>query len=178
MRHPSKREYQFYVLGEERESPRSGPLPGNLNIRVFSPTWNNLRVNDFTSIWLYLFWYWFSVRKYQIYYVSDQENIVHVSHVLAKNPKFSFMGPEDMEIGPCWTHPEFRGQGLFPLVLGRIADDLQGRSGRLFIFAERGNAASLKGITKSGFRFCGSGEKSGIWAKYRITSPSQDEASG
>ncbi len=178
VRHPSKSEYQFFVLGEEREPPRSRSLPENLKIRVFSPTWNNLRVNDFTSIWLYLFWYWFSVRKYLIYYVSDQEKIVHVSHVLFKNPKFTFMGPQDMEIGPCWTHPEFRGRGIFPVVLGRIADDLQGRRGRLFIFAERGNAASLKGIIKSGGRIFGSGEKSGVWGKYRITSTSQDEASG
>ncbi len=152
------------------------PLPGGLRLDIFSPTWGRIRINHFTSIWLYLFWFVFSKRKYRIYYVADQDRIVHLSHVISKNPKFPFLGPDDFEIGPCWTDPEYRGRGLYPCVLSQIVADYQDYVGKLFIFAEKKNKASLGGISKSGFKFIGSGSKTGALGIYRITQPAGEDA--
>ncbi len=116
----------------------------------------------------------FSRRKYKIYYVLNEGRIVHISHVISRNPKFPFLGNEDFEIGPCWTAPEFRGQGLYPFVLARIAADFRDNLGKLYIFAEKENKASLAGISKSGFKFIGSGSKTGFLGIYRITQPAND----
>lgn len=151
------------------------PLPDGLRLGVFHPSWGRFRVNHFTSIWLYLFWFVFSKRKYRIYYLADQDRIVHLSHVISKNPKFPFLGPDDFEIGPCWTDPEYRGQGLYPHVLSQIANDFQDHVGELFIFAEEKNKASLAGISKLGFNYIGSGSKTGLLGVYRITQPATNE---
>ena len=159
----------FYVFDHVPEESDPKQIPEGLKIEVFTPSWKSIRVNKYTSVWLYWFWFFFSRNKFSIYYLVHQGRIVHLSHVISKNPKFAFMGPDDFEIGPSWTHPEHRGQGIFSVVLSRIASDYQGRAGRLFTFAAQGNAASLKGITRSGFKFIGSGKKTGIMGIYRIT---------
>ena len=170
--------YLFYVFDHiiEASDPRS--LSEGMKIEVFTPSWKRIRINSYTSILLYWFWFLFSRKKYNIYYLVHQGRIVHLSHVISKNPKFAFMGPEDFEIGPCWTHPDYRGQGIYSVVLSRIAGDFQGKADRLFIFAENENVASLKGISRSGFKFLGSGKKSGIFGIYRITSLGSEDPAG
>jgi len=168
--------YLFYVFEGSSKLPAPKPFPEGLKMEIFAPSWKSIRVNNYTSIWLYWFWFFFSRRKYLIYYLVDGGRIVHLSHVISQNPKFAFMGPDDFEIGPCWTHPDYRGQGLYSSVLGRIAGDLMSTVDRLFIFAEKKNEASLKGITKSGFKFFGSGKKTGFGGIYRITNLGSDDS--
>jgi RimJ/RimL family protein N-acetyltransferase len=67
------------------------------------------------------------------------------------------MGSGDVEIGPCWTHADHRGQRIYPAVLARIAWDYAGK--RLWIFCDEDNAASRKGIERAGFSFAGTGTK-------------------
>jgi RimJ/RimL family protein N-acetyltransferase len=160
--------YHFFVFDGSASSPLPKPLPDFLAIRVFEPSWGRLRVTKFTSIWLYIFWFLFSRHRYKIYFVEDGERVVHLSHLISKNPKFPFLGRGDYEIGPCWTHADYRGMGIYPNVLKRIAEDMTGHSERLYIFAEIDNEASLKGIRKSGFRLVGTGRKSGLLGRYEI----------
>ena len=161
--------YQFFRWEGGPPDPAASTLPSGLTLGVHRPTLRNLRVGRSTTIWLYLFWYLFSRRKYLIYHLTDGLRLVHVSHVVGRNPKFAFLGPDDFEIGPCWTHPDFRGRGLYGQVLKRIVADFADDPGRLVIFAEQDNAASLRGIAKAGFRSCGVGEKSGWVGVYRLT---------
>ena len=168
-------EYLFYVFDGKNLNGYDEGIQDDTEIQVFSPTWNNLRINNMTGILFYLFWYWFSAGKYLIYFVKNEGEVVHVSHVLTRNPKFAFMAGKDREIGPCWTHPGFRGRGLYSRVLRRIAGDLGQGDGRLFVFAEEKNAASLKGIAKAGFSYFGAGIKSSPWGIYRVTSRSGRE---
>lgn len=169
------KEYQFFAYDFSTARPLGRTLPEAMKLEIFSPTWKKIRINNYGSFYLYLFWFLFSRRKYKIYYVLNQGCIVHMSHVISRNPKFSFLGINDFEIGPCWTAPEFRGQGLYPCVLSKIAADYRDDLGKLFIFAEKKNKASLAGITKSGFKYIGSGAKTGFLGIYRITQPAGDE---
>jgi len=53
----------------------------------------------------------------------------------------------------CKTHPNARGQGIYPFVLIRIAHDMHAggyRNG--FIATNQSNYASVRGIEKAGFR--------------------------
>lgn len=53
-------------------------------------------------------------------------------------------------IGPAWTHPEWRGQGLHSLIL-RKRILLSAGSGPLYSFVEEENIASMKGLKRTGF---------------------------
>jgi len=168
--------FQFFIFDFGSTDIVPKPLPAGLRLDIFTPSVGKIRVNRFTSFWLYLFWYIFSRRKYRIYYVADRDRIVHLSHVISKNPKFPFLGPDDFEIGPCWTDPEYRGQGLYPCVLAKITADYQACVGKLFIFGAKKHQASLAGISELGFQYIGSGVKTGALGIYRITDPVEEEA--
>lgn len=55
-------------------------------------------------------------------------------------------------IGPCYTHPLYRGKGLYPYVLNKICELLK-KEGKnaAFINTKTTNKASARGITKAGF---------------------------
>lgn len=57
--------------------------------------------------------------KAKIFYVLDDTNgkVVHTSLVIPKCWKFTFLTQNDYEIGPCFTAPNYRGQGIYPRVL-------------------------------------------------------------
>lgn len=149
--------------------PAPVDLPVGLELERFSPSLGRLRAYSGEAsppLALHLFWYVGSARKYAIYYVRHQGEVVHVSHVLGRSYKFPFMKKQDLHIGPCWTADQFRGHGIYPAVLSRIALDHPGT--RLWMLTDEANAASRRGIEKAGFRAVGSGVKEkGV---YRLTS--------
>jgi RimJ/RimL family protein N-acetyltransferase len=164
----SSRSYRFYEFDWSRSAKQTRPLQPEIEFNVFSPSLKRLRLGNSGSLLLYWFWYLFSARGFKIYYFSMGDRVIHLSHVISRNPKFPFLGPDDFEIGPCWTDPEFRGMGLYPNMLHRITGDLRGKVERLMIFAEADNEASLKGISKAGFLPVGQGKKVGLMGRYVI----------
>lgn len=89
-------------------------------------------------------------KVYCIYAVIRNDKCVHASHVIGKGWRFPFMAKDDIEIGPSWTAPEFRNQGLFTTTLSSILHDFKEK--RAWIFSDEANAASIRGIKKAGFR--------------------------
>lgn len=70
-------------------------------------------------------------------------------------------------IGACETVPEFRGQGLYPLVLSRICDALRSRGfSRGMLTVSPDNGSSISGITKAGFRPAGQGRLTRCLGRY------------
>lgn len=65
--------------------------------------------------------------------------------------------PGDAYVYESFTRPEARGQGVYPLALRSLASDLY-RDGlkRVWVGVEAGNQASLRAVTKAGFRAAGS----------------------
>lgn len=94
-------------------------------------------------------------KTYCIYAIIHGNKCVHYSHVIGKGWRFPFMKDNDIEIGPCWTQPEFRSRGLFSSVLRNILSDFQEH--QIWIFAEETNVASIRGIERAGFKFVGKG---------------------
>jgi CelD/BcsL family acetyltransferase involved in cellulose biosynthesis/GNAT superfamily N-acetyltransferase len=62
------------------------------------------------------------------------------------------MGPGDIYIGDCYTHPPFRGRGIYPRLLGYVmATSFQEGRRRAVIKVSNDNTASIRGIEKAGF---------------------------
>ena len=70
-----------------------------------------------------LFWNLATFGKVKVYTVYDDNKRIHTSYVVRGREKFPFLGKSDIEIGPCWTHPDYRGRGLYPMVLSSIIKD-------------------------------------------------------
>lgn len=156
--------YNFYLANKNRVLDFK--LPDGYTYQVYKPSFAQLSLHSYSSKTLYLYWYLFTLGRYKIYYIHSNGEIVHYSHVIPKTPKFKFMKYGDYEIGPCWTHPEHRGIGLYPFTVMRIIEDHKKDNSDIYIFAEEDNTASIRGIEKCGFEFLGKGHKKGILGTY------------
>jgi len=58
----------------------------------------------------------------------------------------------DIEIGPCWTDDEYRGQGIYPSVLTRIIqNELKNDEAVAYMIIKDTNTSSQRGVAKAGF---------------------------
>lgn len=78
------------------------------------------------------------------------------------------MKKNDLEIGPCYTYPEFRGKGIYPKVLTKICQKRGGDSISFYMIVDENNLSSIKGIEKAGFVRCGSVYISKFARRYRL----------
>jgi hypothetical protein len=61
--------------------------------------------------------------------------------------------PQNSWIYNCYTAPEYRGWSIYPIVLAHIVAEVQAqRGGRVWIDVLDGNTASLRGVSKAGFK--------------------------
>ena len=129
----------------------------------------------FFILWGIFSFIWSLQRKpYEVHILYKDSQVVHYSVVLPKCYKFPFMNKKDIEIGPCWTHPDYRGKGIYPKMLNVICNRFAKNKENAWIFCEENNHASQRGILKAGFSFVGKGEKTkpfgmGLLGKYIIT---------
>ncbi len=68
----------------------------------------------------------------------------------------------------CFTLPELRGRGLYPLTLSHFCSELNNRKlffGPILIECSIFNQSSMKGIQKAGFRYQGKILRFGSWRK-------------
>jgi ribosomal protein S18 acetylase RimI-like enzyme len=63
------------------------------------------------------------------------------------------LAPGDVYIWDCATLPAYRGQGLYPALLGHMVNELRAEGlHRAWIGADTGSVASQKGIVRAGFQ--------------------------
>ena len=90
---------------------------------------------------------------------SDQGEIRHISWVYYRGDpnRFLVLGKTEAEIKSSLTFPAFRGQGLFPAVLGAITRYLRQAGFQwVYICVDEENKGSIRGIEKAGFSCIGS----------------------
>lgn len=162
-------EYIYYKYNGKREDNYTARLAEGYVIEIFKPQSIFLLRKHVGPILLYLFWFLFTCGKYVIYYVRDKKGkIIHFSHVMPRIFKYAFMKSSGIHIGPCWTHSQHRGKGVYPTILKKILHDY--RSEDAFIFTQTYNSSSKRGIVKSNFSFFATGRKTKILGRYIITS--------
>lgn len=109
-----------------------------------------------------------TLGKAQVYYVQSGNDIVHTSYVIPACVKFPFMDRKDLEIGPCYTYPAFRGNGIYPKVLSEICRRKGNDTFLFYMIVDEMNLPSIRGIEKAGFVRCGSVHKSKFSKRYNL----------
>lgn len=131
---------------------------GDIDLKVFTPSFRGIFLKGertgFKVACMRILFQIQTLGRAQIYYVQSGSDIVHTSYVIPACAKFPFMNKNDLEIGPCYTHPAFRGKGIFPKVLSEICRR-RNNTQTFYIFAHENNISSIKGIEKAGFVRCG-----------------------
>lgn len=134
-------------------------------IEIFKPMVGNLQQHSKFSIIHYL-WFIFTFGKYRIVYIYDNDKIIHYSHILPRFWKLSFLEENDLEIGPCWTHEDYRCQGIYSFAINYIIDNYQNNYKNFFMIVDEHNKISIKGIKNAGFILVGNVKKSKISGIY------------
>ena len=104
------------------------------------------------------------VRTYSAY---DGEKCIHSSYVVRGKEKFLFLKKEDIEIGPCWTHPDYRGRGIYPYVLAVILRSELSGGGTAYMIIKDTNIPSQHGVSKVGFTRTGELVKRDLMKRYK-----------
>lgn len=112
-----------------------------------------------------------SFGRAKIFCARDERgNLAHTSYVVPKCYKFAFMKHGDYEIGPCFTFPQYRGQGIYPYMLKYIIEHLCIETGTqnnaIYMIVNSENASSIRGIEKAGFVPCGTVYESKLLKRY------------
>lgn len=110
-------------------------------------------------------WHLITLGKYKKIVVLNKDNsVVHTSCVIGKCFKFPFLSKSSAEIGPCNTHLDFRGRGIYPMVLNYIRS--MGAYTDYYMLVKTDNTSSIRGIEKAGFLRIGTVEKHhGRWIR-------------
>jgi len=134
----------------------------NLNLQVgrcdIMHSIKNRKVN-------YLIWNIFS-ECYILKIIKNKQE-VHTNHLIKKFWKFPFADDKSYIIGPAYTRPEERRQGLYKLSLKYLIwyafTNLN--IDKVYIFASIKNKVSILGIESTGFKFLGYIKKD-LWGRY------------
>ena len=146
------------------QSKLEGTLPQNITLKVFSAPSDLLRLaDDGYEIGTAAQYVDAIASVYpggQLYVLIDGKSVAHYSRVIAdrRDPNFGPYIPgigtkSDICIGPCYTYPDFRGQGLYVLALNAICSDARENGTKTaFIYSATANSSSIKGILKADFK--------------------------
>ena len=88
-------------------------------------------------------------KKFVEYQLIYDGRVVSTARVTPKLPTFPFMSIDGYHIGPCYTEPEYRGRGFYPLLL-QYRMELNPDS-QFYMIVNETNESSLRGVKKVGF---------------------------
>ncbi len=100
----------------------------------------------FKDLLFNVYWYLITQGKYRVWCAYDANLVIHTSYVIPKCSKFPFLKDNQYEIGPCHTQKQYRGKGIYPAVLYKIAIKYPS-----FMIIDDVNLPSIKGVIKAGF---------------------------
>ena len=130
-------------------------IPDDLQVKIFTPTIGGglLLAGErrcFKDMAVRALFQLLTCGKARIYYLRQNDKLVHTSYVIPKCYKFSYLGKEDYQIGPCYTYLEYRGKGYYPLMLRHICKSEGSEKTVFYMTVDENNIASIKGIEKAG----------------------------
>ena len=142
--------FQLYELNKAEFAPRE-TVSQYKNIEIVSIKDKVYCGTCKERLWA-IYWFLITLGKAKIYLIRNEDGeVIHSSYVIHKCMKFPFMGKRDVEIGPCFTFPAYRGQGLYPYVLTEIIRNESQQQGKVFMIVDGKNVASVHGVKKVGF---------------------------
>lgn len=89
--------------------------------------------------------------KYELF---DGPILVHESTIHTTLFFLKLIDKTGPAIGDCYTNPNYRGQSIYPTMIGKIAGELltDKNNETVFIIVDYDNVSSIKGIEKAGFK--------------------------
>ncbi len=117
-----------------------------------------VEMNPFSSLHSFL-WYIMKGKGFYTKYalVNSEGQNVSYAEVLNNCPFLRFLPKGAIHIGPCFTSPEFRGNGYYPMLIKYIASQYEDKD--CYMFVHESNIASVHGIEKASFIRVGSCKK-------------------
>lgn len=164
----------MYLYKIDSKDVKNMPMAScnEIDLKVFTPSLRGLFLKSekigIKTACIRLLFQVMTFGKAQIYYVRVGNDIIHTSYVIPACAKFPFMDRDDLEIGPCYTYPAFRGKGIYPKVLSEICRRRGNDTSSFYMIVDETNLPSIKGIEKAGFVRCGSVQKSRIGKSYNL----------
>lgn len=147
-----------YILYRQKGSFSNENQKSGFDIRVlrFTPFHLFADVEKFQmkTFMLRLYLGLITAFKTKLFYVVEDNKLIHYSYLIPCCFKFKFLNDNDYEIGPCFTLNEFRGKGIYPTVLKKIITSVDAKSS-LYMMVSSQNTSSIKGIEKAKFVKCG-----------------------
>lgn len=136
---------KLYENNKEKFRPLD--TKGGVEIRIMPVT------RKVAGIKASVYWNIITFGKCRIYAVYIGEVLVHTTYVMERCYKFPFLNKNnrDIEIGPCYTKEEYRGQGIYPYVLSCILNDRLNKKNKAYMLISEKNISSQKGVEKVGF---------------------------
>jgi hypothetical protein len=111
----------------------------------------------FWKLYAFVFLWKLRGKNFEVHLLHDGDKLVHFTVVLPKYFRFPFMADDDIECGPSWTDSQYRGKGLFPVILETICRRFAGIKANCWALCEYSNYSSQKAIAKAGFTLFGEG---------------------
>ena len=111
-------------------------------------------VKPYHLLFYYLYHYLLG-RWYGVAIVFNGTRLAHYSVVRTRDFRFPFMGPRDLQIGPVWTNPDDRRQGIAGAVLDHLL--LKTPALRFWWVCTQENVASNSVALHHGFALAGTG---------------------
>jgi len=112
-----------------------------------------------------------------VFTITGGGELVHYSVVLPALGRIPGMANRDLEIGPCWTAPAYRGRGLFQFAMRKVCSDLAAEGRAFWMICRSDNQPSKSAIQKVGFSLIGDCEKRprrhGLSHYYVVVAPAQ-----
>lgn len=161
--------YKFDTADVKKISTDSN---NEIEVKEFSPSLRKLFLKGekvgIKAICVRLMFQLITFGKACVYYVQSGEKLVHTSYVIPACAKFPFMESDELEIGPCYTYPDFRGKGIYPKVLSEICRRRGSDAMSFYMIVDETNIPSIKGIERAGFVRCGTVHKSKFSKRYYL----------
>lgn len=119
---------------------------------MYKPNVLNLSLYGTSSI-VNLLWYITTFSRFSILVLLDKDIVAHYSYITPKVFRFPFMGRMDQQIGPCVTHPDYRGKGIFTNVLKLIPAYYSKKCDLVWTYTTQDDIAAQRAFDKAGYVF-------------------------
>ena len=137
------------------------PFP-EIEIKVFKPSfqkpffWLNMGITvsikeRLNFLCIEFLWALASGFRYKLYYILDENKVVHTSFCIYSCFKFPFMKTREcVQIGPCRTDSLYRGRNYYPAVIDCICKSEVGKT--VYMIIRDANIPSINGAHKAGLK--------------------------
>jgi hypothetical protein len=142
------------TIREDENMPIQSFSDDGYSVLIFKPTLFRFGIDNSERINRFLL-YFVTMGRYRILYVMKGHKVLHYSFIIPKTFRFPFMGPNELEIGPCFTDIHYRGRGIYTRVLQLIPYIFKESAKTFWIYTVQSNIISQKAIEKSEFNYYG-----------------------